>query len=503
MGKKSWLAIDASTPLVTRARELRRAWERFVTDRVSADVRTPIARSWQRSEDAGLDPSETQLAPTVADAAEASARWDAHPLARAAPLIHESLSGIARGSGHLVVVSDADGLLLWIEGDPRVRSRAADAINFAEGTLWSEAGAGTNAVGTALAADHPVQVFAGEHFNEVVHRWACSAAPIHDPDDGRLLGVIDLTGLMESAHAHSLGLAITAASAVEAQLRWVLLERDRLLRARFAERVAAGRGRRALVTPTGRVLAQDPAPWVADERLVVPPGGGELVLSSGTRAFAEPLGHEEAFALRVLEDPRGARRRARVGHVSLMTRDRAEVQIKGATVRLSRRHSEILALLMSRPAGLTSEELAADLYGDAGRPGSVRVEISRMRKLAGDWVDTEPYRLSIDIESDVGRVRGLLDRGAIREAAEGYEGPFLPRSEAPGIVREREALDAWVRQAVMTSDDTEALWAWVQSASGADDLPAWQRLLSHLEFHDTRRSLAAAQIAALRSALRT
>ena len=58
-----------------------------------------------------------------------------------------------------------------------MRMRAADSMNFAEGTLWSEGGPGTNAIGTALAAEHAVQVFASEHFNEVVQAWTCAAAP--------------------------------------------------------------------------------------------------------------------------------------------------------------------------------------------------------------------------------------------------------------------------------------------------------------------------------------
>jgi hypothetical protein len=111
---------------------------------------------------------------------------------------------------------------------------------------------------------------------------------------------------------------------------------------------------------------------------------------------------------------------------------------------------------------MTSEELAADLYGDRGQSGAARVEMSRLRKLPVGAIDTEPYRLAMDIESDVARVRGLLDRGEVREAVEHYDGPMLPHSEAPGIAREREALVAWVHQAVMSADDREALWTWVQ-----------------------------------------
>ena len=133
----------------------------------------------------GVDPSGARIAPVVADADEASARWEIHPLADMAPLIRACLAATADESRHLIVVSDANGVLLWVEGNARVRLRAADSMNFAEGALWSEGGAGTNAIGTALAAEHAVQVFASEHFNEVVQAWTCAAAPVHDPDTGQ------------------------------------------------------------------------------------------------------------------------------------------------------------------------------------------------------------------------------------------------------------------------------------------------------------------------------
>jgi hypothetical protein len=176
------------------------------------------------------------------------------------------------------------------------------------------------------------------------------------------------------------------------------------------------------------------------------------------------------------------------------------VELGGRAVRLSPRHAEVLGLLASRRAGMTSEELAADLYGDQGQPGAARVEVSRLRKLLGGAIDAHAYRLTIDLESDVARVRALLDRGRTREAVEHYEGPLLPRSEAPGIVRERDELEAWVRHAVMSADDREALWAWVQCPSGRDDLPAWKRLLTQLDFRDPRRTLASARAQSLRTA---
>jgi hypothetical protein len=499
MPANPWLAIDAATPPRKRARELKRLWERFLGNGRLDAVRTPIADSWRRSQEAGVDPSRDHRAPVLADEDETSARWNVHPLAAALPLIEDSLTAIADESEHLIVISDADGLLLWIGGNARVRMAAADSMNFTEGALWSENGAGTNAIGTALAADHAVQVFAAEHFNEVVQAWTCAAAPVHDPDTGDLLGIVDLTGKMTTVHPHSLALANTTAKAVESQLRWAMHERDDRLRARYHERVATPAARRALVTPSGRVLTDRPQGWLQGQRLDLPAGGGELVLDSGKRVFAEPLGHEEAFIVRALA-AKGAARRRQLLKLGLLGRDRADAELGGRPIQLSRRHSEVLALLSMRPGGMTGEELTADLYGDRGTPSTARVEVHRLRKLMGGWIDTDPYRLSREVESDIARVQGLLDRGDIREAVEHYEGPLLPHSEAPGVVRERDALDGWVRQAVMTADDDEALWAWVQSASGREDLPAWSRLLVHLDFRDPRRSLAAARVSSLRAA---
>jgi hypothetical protein len=390
---------------------------------------------------------------------------------------------------------------LWIDGPAGVRLDAADSMNFAEGAGWSESAAGTNAIGTALASDHAVQVFAAEHYNEIVQEWTCSAAPVHDPDTGRVIGIIDVTGRLGSVHPYVFDCAAATARAVEYQLRCVMYERDARLRARYEDRIAGGSPRAALVTPGGRVISGDEAvSWIGATRVAVPSGGGELTLPSGVRAVADPVGPgEEAFVVRA------DGRRPTAGHrpqltLTLLKGARTRVELDGQRLQLSRIPTEILALLSARPGGMSSEELAADLYGDDGHPGAVRVQICRLRRVLGPCIGTGPYRLLMDVDSDVARVRGLLERGAIREAAERYPGPLLPDSEAPGVVREREALEGWLRQAVMTADDAEALWPWAQSSSGCDDLAAWKRLLANLDYSDPRRSLAASRVRSLRAA---
>ena len=91
-------------------------------------------------------------------------------------------------------------------------------MNFVPGARWAETVAGTNAPGTAITVDRPVQVFAAEHFRRPVQAWTCAAAPVHDPATGRLLGAVDITGGDRLAHPHSLAFVRAVARAAESQL---------------------------------------------------------------------------------------------------------------------------------------------------------------------------------------------------------------------------------------------------------------------------------------------
>src|ERR671917_2622820 len=133
MPRNPWLA-DLS------AREVRREWERFVGAGVVNGLRAPVVESWRRSREAGVAPAgRSWSAPVAAERGEASGRWQMHPLRDAAPLIRDCLAGVD-GSEHLIVLSDATGILLQVEGNARLRSLAADHMNFTEGALWSEGG---------------------------------------------------------------------------------------------------------------------------------------------------------------------------------------------------------------------------------------------------------------------------------------------------------------------------------------------------------------------------
>ena len=377
-----WLAIDAATPPALRARELRREWEQFVGGSQVNGVRAPVTDSWRRSRDAGVDPSGSGLAPAIVDRDEAAALWEAHPLGAAAPLIRDRLASIADESEHLIVVSDAAGVLLQLEGNARVRSRAADSMNFTEGALWSENGAGTNAVGTALAADHAVQIFATEHFMEVVQAWTCSAAPVHDPETGELLGVIDLTGLEKDVHPDSLAVAVSTARAVERHLRYRLQERDDRLRARYQRHITGGADRRALVAPSGRLVADDSRGWLRGTPLEVPPGGGEVVLPSGGLAVAEPVGQDEAFIVRELGGPRAPRRRPR-DELRMLADEQAALRRLATEVAHGVSPAEIFTAVAEEIRPLLGADDAAVVRFEPDRTGTVVAG-------AGPWIHATP-----------------------------------------------------------------------------------------------------------------
>jgi len=200
---------------------LRTVHELFIAGEVDArdldsSVRPVVAQSWERSLAVGVDPDLNGARPAEAVAAIARLR-DTHPLAPALPVIRRLLVNDAIDSGVVVAVSAADGTLLWVEGDPNA-CRRAEAMNFVPGADWSERGAGTNAPGTALALDRELQIHGSEHFSRIVQPWSCTAAPVHDPTTGALLGAIDLTGDAQVASSQTLALVRATAVAVENHL---------------------------------------------------------------------------------------------------------------------------------------------------------------------------------------------------------------------------------------------------------------------------------------------
>jgi GAF domain-containing protein len=296
-----WLAVGRETDPLSRARQLQRSWERLLGEGAldtelpadaTAGLRLTVLESWRRSLATGLDPTEV-VVPIEADQAAVQESWRAHPLGSLEHVLAAQLGQIAEESQSLVVVSDASGLLLRIDGAEWLKERARE-MNFVEGALLSEAVDGTNGIGTPLAADHPLQVFASEHFNQTHHQWICSGAPVHDPVSGQIVGLVDLSSLWKAAHPRSLALVTTAAAVMEQCLMDARRDQDARLRRRYSDLMT--RSTDLLLDREGYMLDGDgPRRPVPIEALR---DGGEVVLDDGSVAVAEPLGQGEAYLVR-------------------------------------------------------------------------------------------------------------------------------------------------------------------------------------------------------------
>jgi GAF domain len=488
--RNPWAAVDVTTDPVAHARALARAHERSLGGSAPVGVRELVVNSWQRSLAAGVVP-DASGAPIVLSGEALEMARERSPLAPALDAIVGTLSGLDAEARHVLAISDADANLLWVTGNLAAVDLARE-MRFQPGAAWSESAAGTNAVGTAVALDHPVQIFSAEHLVAAVHRWTCAGAPIHDPASGDLIGVVDLTAELRTAHPHTLSLAALAARAAEITLRLHRVEESGRLRERWEATIAGRRGASLLIDRTGRVIA---ARGVTDPpgRLAVPELPCDTVTSSDGRLWeAEQLSNGGAILwLR--------RRRAEVlPRLSLSLLGRHACARIGEREERALRSLELLAVLTMHPEGLTAQQLALALYGERGKTVTVRAQVHRVRAHLGEQLlSTQPYRLRASVDADWIKVQRLISNGRPAAALKAYVGPLLPASDAPEIRDTRGLIEESLRRSILTTADGELLARWLAHPSGADDHAAARALVAVLPVGDPRRAAATAASALL------
>lgn len=409
-------AIGSGVDLPQHARELVRVHDAVLSGViVSSPPRPVVARSWSRVLASGLDPSADNARHPLPPAEIERRRRDS-PLALIVDELGQVIAAIADASHLLMVVTDADGIILWRMGSARIRRRA-DQLGFMEGTEWTEDRVGTNAIGTALAEAAPVQLFSAEHFEQSQHPWYCTASPIHDPRTGELLGIVDVSGPALTLHPMINALVETAVRMAESQL-WRHHE-QRLERLRIAAAPA-------LASTAGPALLVDEHGWVAQAvgvsataRIAVPRAGRALQIPGLGPCLPDRI--SDGWLIR----PTG---RSTAFHLMLDLADEPAIEVSGGDESwrgsLPARHAELLILLHLRGrAGLSAAELSQTIYGDPDHVITVRAEISRLRRTLGGVIESRPYRLA----EPVGLTVELGAAGSLAET------PFIRRTASPGV----------------------------------------------------------------------
>ena len=436
------LALPPGADPVSRWRSTARAHEHFLDSAtVDGDVRPLVLDSWQRSAAFRVDPDRSGPPVVLVDDALETAR-SGHPLNQVMPVARRLLVDDTAEAGIVVVIGDAEGRILWAEGD-RDLCRQAESMHLMAGATWREDAIGTNAIGTALALGETVQVYGSEHFARSVQPWSCTAAPIRDPRSGEVLGFLDITGEPDVVTPHSAFLVRSTIAAMEAELRIIRLRRA-------ASSAMAGKATAGTAT-AGTASA----------------GAATAGTAQGNR-------------------------------LAVLGRDRGSLSLDSRTIELSLRHTELLLLLTANPDGLSGSELVWQMYEHDAAEVTVRAEMSRLRRIVPSLVSASGrYVLRSEVHTDAADVTDCLSGGRYEQALQLYRGEVLPRSVAPGVVTMRHRLHGWLRNSLLEHGDIETLSRYARTPVGREDAQVWRVCLERLPASSPQHAEAAAILADL------
>lgn len=197
-----------------------KAWELYLEKEIIDErlVRCSVASSWQRCRGLSLNPISAAVDFEAEEQRLEQRRYEKEHLIRLVRPFLEELALSVSGTDFQVILTDENGYLLEIAGDARIVEQARE-VHLCAGSDWSEGRRGTNAIGTAIIERAPILVHAWEHYCAENQFLTCSAAPILDPE-GKVAGVIDISGDYRQANAHTHGIVRATARAIESQLRF-------------------------------------------------------------------------------------------------------------------------------------------------------------------------------------------------------------------------------------------------------------------------------------------
>lgn len=197
-----------------RRKLLAKAWYDFFVLEIDdvSNVDDFILESWRRSRSYKIDYEKQGIEESDKEARERSIEENNLLIEIARPYM-DDLYKIINNTNFMITLLDEDGILLEAIVHPNLQARTKfHSINLSERRV------GTNAMGTCLILNRPIQTYGEEHFHKLLQQFTTSAAPIHD-ESGELLGCIGITGFANDVSVHTLGMATAVSYAIENKIR--------------------------------------------------------------------------------------------------------------------------------------------------------------------------------------------------------------------------------------------------------------------------------------------
>jgi transcriptional regulator of acetoin/glycerol metabolism len=176
-----------------------------------------VTRSWSRClNQYQLDPGRPREPVVIASSALQSRRNQHADVIECARYEMTTLYQQLADAESAVVLTDTDGVIVHMVSSPEFAAEA-EPMGLRAGGMWGEAEAGTNGMGTCLAAAHPISVRREEHFFSHFTQLTCSAVPVFDPS-GEIIAVLDVTSRSSLMQQHVLVLLGMTARMIENRL---------------------------------------------------------------------------------------------------------------------------------------------------------------------------------------------------------------------------------------------------------------------------------------------
>jgi transcriptional regulator of acetoin/glycerol metabolism len=177
----------------------------------------PITRSWSRClNEYRLHPDRPRKPAIIENAALESRRERRADVIDCARYEMTTLYQQLADDDSAVVLTDTDGVIIHMVSSPAFAAEVAP-LGLRTGGMWSEAEAGTNGMGTCIAAAAPVAIRREDHFFTQFSQLTCSAVPVYDPS-GEIAAVLDVSSRSKHMQQHLLVLLGMTARMIENRL---------------------------------------------------------------------------------------------------------------------------------------------------------------------------------------------------------------------------------------------------------------------------------------------